>query len=476
MPEYNVPANFGTFVLVFDIYATSSSASANTSTVYYNAYLKKTAGSTSVQPFNGNPSTIKVWLDSGEANPNRHNHTVTYDFRSPNNKIGATVGLGASGTVTFTHGTNGARSVTWRAMFEGAGGSPLGTGDSGYQTLTLSDFDRSANTPYYNNITRNSSTNIYVEYARTGSVNGPTTYVLECATNAAMTENYTTFGEGNQTVNANTAYYYRMYAYGDEGGNKYSGVYGPYWGQPVPPTNVTGTRSTSVAGRIDVAWTKPSNTQGGIQHYHVYRNGTFLAQVNGENSVSYTDSGLSRGTSHTYQVYALGASFWSEVSNTSALTMAPGVPSAPGTPTISSKVGRTLTLNSTRGSSDYGNAISEYRIQLSTDNGATWKGWDNTSKTFTANNTYNTLDGSGNFTYQLLTPALTYKWRVYAVNSIGTGDMATMSAGTFVGAGGKRFDGTSWNPTTTSKRFDGTNWVDFTIAKRFDGTNWVDLT
>ena len=86
------------------------------------------------------------------------------------------------------------------------------------------------------------------------------------------------------------------------------------------------------------------------------------------------------------------------------------------------------------------------------------------------------MDGSGNFTYQLLSPALTYKWRTYAINSIGSGDYATIATGTFVGAGGKRWDGTAWQPTTTSKRYDGASWVDFTIAKRFNGTSWVDLT
>lgn len=244
------------------------------------------------------------------------------------------------------------------------------------------------------------------------------------------------------------------------------------YGIPTAPQSPSATRSTSVAGRISVGWTAPSYTGAGINYYHVYRNGSYLGQYT---TSPINDDGLTRGTTYSYTVYANNSTGWSPISST-ASAVAPGVPSAPGTPTVTSKVGRTLTLNSTRGSTDYGNAISEYRIQLSTDNGATWKGWDNTSKSFTATNTYNILDGSGNFTYSLLAPALTYKWRAYAVNSVGTGDLATMSVGTFVGAGGKRFDGTSWNPTTTSKRFDGTNWVDFTIAKRFNGTSWVDLT
>lgn len=464
MPTFDggVSVNVGSYTLRLTANESGANSGANTSNVSWDLRIIRNSGTA----YNLNSSGISwaVYIAGGLVSSGSR----SYDFRNTSEIV-----LAGTTNGPYGHASNGTGSVGISASISGPG--PI-TGGSASGTVPFTDFNRSANTPYYNNITRNSATNIYVTYARTGSVNGPTTYILERATNAAMTENYTTFGEGNQTVNANTAYYYRMYAYGDEGGNKYSGVYGPYWGQPVPPTNVTGTRSTSVAGRIDVTWTKPSNTQGGIQYYHVYRNGTFLAQVNGENSVSYTDTGLSRGTNHTYQVYALGASFWSEVSNTSASTMAPGVPSSPGTPTVASKIGRTLTLNSTRGSTDYGNAISEYRIQLSTDNGVTWKGWNNTSKSFTANNTYNVLDGSGNFTYSLLTPALTYKWRVYAVNSIGTGDYATTATGTFVSSGGKRWDGSQWLPTEIAKRWDGSAWQDLTIAKRWDGSQWVDLT
>lgn len=273
------------------------------------------------------------------------------------------------------------------------------------------------------------------------------------------------------SVNAHTTYSVIARARNEDGSSGNSGTTTSY-GIPTAPQSPSATRSTSVAGRISVSWTAPSYTGAGINYYHVYRNSAYLGQYT---STSINDDGLTRGTTYSYTVYANNSTGWSPISST-ASAVAPGVPSAPGTPSVTSKVGRTLTINSARTSSDYGNSISEYRIQLSTDDGATWKGWDNTSKTFTANNTYNTLDASGNFTYQLLTPALTYKWRTYAVNSIGTGDLAITATGTFVGAGGKRYTGTAWEPTATSKRFDGTNWVDFTTAKRYDGTTWVDLT
>lgn len=273
------------------------------------------------------------------------------------------------------------------------------------------------------------------------------------------------------TVDAHTTYSVIARAGNEDAASGNSGTTTSY-GIPTAPQSPSATRSTSVGGRIAVNWSAPSYTGAGINYYHVYRNGGYLGQYSGG---PINDDGLTRGTTYSYTVYANNSTGWSPISST-ASAVAPGVPSAPGTPTVSSKIGRTITINSTRNSNDYGNAISEYRIQLSTDNGATWKGWDNTTKTFTANNTYNVLDGSGNFTYQLISPALTYKWRTYAINSIGSGDYATIATGTFVGAGGKRWDGSAWQPTTTSKRYDGASWVDFTIAKRWDGSAWVDLT
>jgi hypothetical protein len=244
-------------------------------------------------------------------------------------------------------------------------------------------------------------------------------------------------------------------------------------GIPTAPQNVSATRSTTVAGRISVSWTAPSYVGGGISRYHVYRDGNYLGEYT-TTSIN-DDTPKTRGQTYSYSVYANNSTGWSPLSS-AASAVAPGIPSAPGVPTIFSKIGRTLTLSSTRGSLNYGNVISEYRIQLSTDNGITWRGWDNSTKSFTAANTHNVLDSNGRFEYQLLTPALNYLWRVYAINSIGVGDYATTPVSTFVSAGGKRFDGTSWIPTATSKRYDGTNWIDFTIAKRWNGSSWDDLT
>lgn len=318
--------------------------------------------------------------------------------------------------------------------------------------------------PYFTEVTRNSTGNTLKVSVAGGS--NRVTYHQVIIDGQGWNGNGTTFGTDPHGS-------YNIYGRaGNEDGVSGNAHWGVSHGVPNTPQSPSATRSTSTAGRISVGWSAPSYQGAGVDYYHVYRSGTYIGQFT---SSPINDDGLTRGTTYTYNVYAHNSTGWTPTASV-ASAMAPGVPNAPGIPTVSSKVGRTLLLNSTRGSTDYGNAISEYRIQLTTDDGATWKGWDNTSKSFTANGSYNTLDASGNITYELLTPALTYKWRVYAVNSIGTGDYATMTTETFVGAGGKRYTGTAFEPTATSKRFDGTSWIDFTTAKRYDGSTWVDLT
>lgn len=268
-------------------------------------------------------------------------------------------------------------------------------------------------------------------------------------------------------------YYVRVLAYNSDGNNGWSVDSFASHGIPNTPSNPSAIRSTTVGGRIDLAWGSPSYIGGALTKYQVYRNGTLVKDSGTE--TTFADTGLVKGTTYNYTVNAVNST-GAGTSTTTFSAMAPGVPSPPGIPTVTNKVGRNLTINSSRTSLNYGNNITEYRIQLSTDDGATWKGWDNSTKTFTANGTYNTLDSGGNITYELLAPALTYKWRTYAVNSIGDGEISTMSTGVFVSSGGKRWTGTEWTPTETAKRWDGTQWLDLTIAKRWDGSSWVDLT
>ena len=386
------------------------------------------------------------------------------------------------------HDVNGSRYFSAHSDFDVLGGGQVWDVDyiAADAGTWLPDYDRRPWTPSVQSASRDrGSITMYLndpgarnsgparQYWQYRYSTGNTDPWYEASYTASTTQSFS--GTPTQT------YYFQFRAYNSDGWGDWGNNWGIH-GSPSTPSIPGATRSTTTSGAIDVSWSAPSSNLT-IDQYAVDRYSadgqTYITRIySGGTALSKQDTGLTRGDRYTYRVYAHNSSGWSDISGFQATSiMVPGIPGIPAAPTVTSKIGRTLTINSARGSNDYGNTIIEYRIQLSTDNGVTWKGWNNTTKSFiTTGNNWNVLDSSGNFVYSLLTPALTYKWRVYAVNSIGTGDIATMSSGTFVGAGGKRFDGSSFQPTSTSKRYDGNNWVDFTTAKRYDGNSWVDLT
>lgn len=126
----------------------------------------------------------------------------------------------------------------------------------------------------------------------------------------------------------------------------------------------------------------------------------------------------------------------------SPTTFVAGIPTAPGTPSISNVVANSLTLTWTAPSSDGGATVSSYKVQATTDNGTTWT----TIKTGIAGLTTN-LTG--------LTIAATYKFRIIAVNSTGDSDAGTASDAQFISAYGYRYDGSSPVPITSAKIYVG---------------------
>lgn len=108
-----------------------------------------------------------------------------------------------------------------------------------------------------------------------------------------------------------------------------------------------------------------------------------------------------------------------------------------------------------------GDSITGYFVQYSSNSGSTWS----TAETMT----------SQAYTYNSLTPGLTYLFRVYATGANGDSGKTT-SAGVFVSAGGKRWTGSAWQYGATAKRWNGSAWVDLTTAKRWNGSSWVDLS
>ena len=110
--------------------------------------------------------------------------------------------------------------------------------------------------------------------------------------------------------------------------------------------------SSSTFDSIDLSWNASTDNFPGSLNYRVYRDGVQVGQVSSSSTttVSFTDTSLTAGSTHTYRVDAVDAA-----TNTSALSdqsdpitvLAPDVtpPSDPGTPTGVSNSTSTIDLS-----------------------------------------------------------------------------------------------------------------------------------
>lgn len=394
------------------------------------------------------------------------------------------------------HNGSGQASITAYAYFNipnGASYTPRGLQVS--HTEGLRDYSRPPNKPSTpslsrdrNSITMSSSAGVpggapgvqyYRWYYRTA-----TSGWIHLSDNAAS---WTWSG-----ADPRTTYWFYVQAYSSEGfgpGSNENGLHGvPY--DVATPTLV---KSSTTAGLITINWNRPS-TNVAIDTYHIYRANpdgsalTYIGATAGDSVATKFDAYNPPRQDYKFYVYAHNAYGWSDFpgGNPSAVITTPGLPSAPQSISITSKVGKTITVSCGASSNDYGIPITSYQFQLSTDGGTTWKSWNNDTKSFGSNNTSNQAISTVNrtFTYELLAPALTYLFRAYAVNNVGGGDIVTISSGTYVSAGGARkLEGGDFQSSQIAKRYDATRpvdqrWVNIGFAKRYDPTQnppWVDL-
>ncbi|UKS28913.1 fibronectin type III domain-containing protein [Paenibacillus sp. HWE-109] len=70
---------------------------------------------------------------------------------------------------------------------------------------------------------------------------------------------------------------------------------------PTAPGNVTGEALNS--SQVNLAWSASTDAGGAVTQYQIYRDGTQIASL-GAQSLTFTDSGLSQGTTYTYMIKA----------------------------------------------------------------------------------------------------------------------------------------------------------------------------
>ena len=198
---------------------------------------------------------------------------------------------------------------------------------------------------------------------------------------------------------------------------------------PDAPTGLTAITSEQM--EINLSWAAPLDNGGAdISGYRIEASsngGTSWSDLvtnTGSTVTTYTHTGLARGATRHYRVYALNAIGESAASNeTSATTGAVTAPDAPTGLTATLSGQTEVNLSWEAPSSNGGAVITGYRIQVSTNEVDTW-----------SNLVANTGSAAMTYTHTGVASGTTYQYRVYAINAIGESaspsNVASVSAGT----------------------------------------------
>lgn len=178
-----------------------------------------------------------------------------------------------------------------------------------------------------------------------------TGYNLQYSTSPLLTSNVTEIsdiGSGTTSYNVDgltpgVTYYFRVFA--KNAVTEAANTTGPgssiastvVSGLPTAPRNLTATPSSTVLGRVDLAWTAPSNsgsggTPTGITGYRIYADSVQIGSVGGT-TLAFSATGLTQRQTYSFTVRALNT-FATNNGTTgpdsnAVLAKSPGVPTPP---------------------------------------------------------------------------------------------------------------------------------------------------
>ena len=188
---------------------------------------------------------------------------------------------------------------------------------------------------------------------------------------------------------------------------------------PAKPTDVVATPAGS--GTISLGWDAPADTgDANIIGYRIQvqvgpDSWAELIKDTGSAATSHTISGLNNGTKYNFRIAAINRAGISPNSKTSA-SVAPATLPQPPTNLVAVAESGTANLRWSAPTEDGGSAVSGYRIQVKIGTSA----WATIERAAANNGTSHTVTG--------LTNGRNYRFRVAAINDVGTSDYSSPSS------------------------------------------------
>jgi fibronectin type 3 domain-containing protein len=187
---------------------------------------------------------------------------------------------------------------------------------------------------------------------------------------------------------------------------------------PVAPSAPQSLAATAGSGSVSLTWTAPANNGGAaISGYNIYRGtsaggeGTTPVGTVSGTTLSFTDTGLTNGTTYFYTVKAVNSAGTSAASNEASATptaVTATVPTAPQSLTATG-ASKSVQLSWSAPSSNGGSPITGYNVYRGTSAGG-----EGTTPVGTVSGTTLSFTDTG------LTNGTTYFYTVKAVNAVGT--------------------------------------------------------
>ncbi len=242
---------------------------------------------------------------------------------------------------------------------------------------------------------------------------GTGNYGLVSSTISATSTTYTDTG-----LTPATQYTYRIRARNSVGNAAWSNESSAMTGTAAPAavSNLSATKDgTNGSTEIDLTWTAPSDNGDAITGYTLQRkegSGGVYADVSmaiSATSTSYSDTGLTPGTTYTYRIRAVNSIGDAGWSNEPTATTDNAAPAAITNLRATKDGAREIDLSWTAPAA-HGQPIQRYTLQRKTGSGI----YTDVSTAISATST--TYSDTG------LTPATTYTYRIRAVNSVGNAD------------------------------------------------------